>query len=129
VKPTFFFSVPRVWEKIEEKMRLMASQNGAIKSAISGWAKGMGKEGTFAELHGKPTPMCFGLAKTLVYKNVKKALGLDEAKHLMFGAAPLATEIREYFLSLNLFLINGYGMSECAGAHSLSDPKNFDKFD
>jgi long-chain-fatty-acid--CoA ligase ACSBG len=47
----------------------------------------------------------------------------------MFGAAPLSPIIRDYFLSLNIFLINGYGMSECAGAETLSNPENFDKFD
>ncbi len=31
----------------------------------------------------------FGLAKKIVYTNVKKALGLDQAKILMFGAAPM----------------------------------------
>jgi long-chain-fatty-acid--CoA ligase ACSBG len=43
VKPTFFFSVPRVWEKIEEKMKLTASSNGFLKKAIANWAKGLGK--------------------------------------------------------------------------------------
>jgi len=33
----------------------------------------------------------------------------------MFGAAPLSPAIRDYFLTLNMFLINGYGMSECSG--------------
>lgn len=64
-----------------------------------------------------------------MYNNVKKQLGLDKTRFLVFGAAPLSPEIREYFLSLNLFLINGYGMSECAGATALSDPLNFDTFD
>jgi long-chain-fatty-acid--CoA ligase ACSBG len=33
----------------------------------------------------------------------------------LFGAAPLSPEIREYFLQLNMFLVNAYGMSECGG--------------
>jgi hypothetical protein len=40
---------------------------------------------------------------------LKKAIGLDQARFLLFGAAPLAADIRQYFLSLNMFLINGYG--------------------
>jgi len=45
----------------------------------------------------------------VVYDNVKKALGLDKAHTLMYGAAPLSPAIRKYFLSLNMYLISGYG--------------------
>lgn len=47
----------------------------------------------------------------------------------MFGAAPLAPSIRGYFLSLNMFLINTYGMSESTGPETISYPEDFDKFD
>ena len=39
IRPTRFLGVPRVFEKIEEKMREVASQNGAAKAAIFGWSK------------------------------------------------------------------------------------------
>ena len=51
IRPNFFFSVPRVWEKIDEKMKLIAAQNGTMKTLISKWAKGLGRQGTFAESH------------------------------------------------------------------------------
>lgn len=47
----------------------------------------------------------------------------------MFGAAPMANTTREYFLSLNMYLINGYGMSESSGPQTTSDPTNFKEFD
>lgn len=42
VRPTFFFSVPRVWEKIDEKLKEVAAQNGWLATKISTWAKSMG---------------------------------------------------------------------------------------
>ena len=39
-------------------------------------------------------PTGHGLAKSLVYDNVKKALGLEETKYFMYGAAPLSPAIR-----------------------------------
>ncbi|EGR28339.1 hypothetical protein IMG5_177990 [Ichthyophthirius multifiliis] len=127
VKPTFFFSVPRVWEKIEEKMKEVASSNGWLKTQISTWAKGIGILG--AQSRNQNLPFGFGIAKSLVFDNVRKALGLQEATHLMYGAAPLSPTIRQYFLSLNMYLISAYGMSESAGPQCLSDIKNYDVFD
>lgn len=43
IRPTFFFSVPRVWEKIDEKMKAIALSNGFLARSIGSWAKGMGK--------------------------------------------------------------------------------------
>ena len=70
----------------------------------------------------------FKLANILVYKNVTKALGLDECMYFFFGAAPLDPTIRRYFLSLNIFLINGYGMSESTGPQNMTDDSSLDAF-
>lgn len=86
-------------------------------------------EGTLAELQNRPVPFCFSLARKLVYSKVKKNLGLDQAKHFLFGAAPMAAQTREYFLSLNMFLKNAYGMSECSGPETFTDPSTIKKFD
>jgi long-chain-fatty-acid--CoA ligase ACSBG len=42
----------------------------------------------------KPTSLQYKIAKVLVYNNIKKVLGLDQAKYMIFGAAPLAPDIR-----------------------------------
>lgn len=72
------------------------------------------------------TGLCYKLAQTLVYNNVKKALGLDKCKFFLYGAAPMDPKIRSYFLSLNIFLINTYGMSESTGPQNFSDIYTFD---
>lgn len=70
-------------------MRAVAASNGWLKTKISTWAKGIGKEGSIAEDKGLPLPSGFPLAKKVIFHNVKKALGLEEARYLVFGAAPL----------------------------------------
>lgn len=47
----------------------------------------------------------------------------------MYGAAPLSAKTREYFFSLNMYLISGYGMSESSGPQCMSMATNFDKVD
>ena len=54
----------------------------------------MGPQGTFAEYHNLEKPFGWNIAKKVVFNNIKKALGLDEAIHLVFGAAPLSPSIR-----------------------------------
>lgn len=66
------------------------------------------------------------MAKVLVYNNVKKALGLDQCQFFFYGAAPMDPKIRSYFLSLNIFLVNSYGMSESTGPQNFSDIYTFD---
>jgi long-chain-fatty-acid--CoA ligase ACSBG len=41
-RPTYFLAVPRVWEKMEEKLKEIASQRSGLAQSISGWAKGLG---------------------------------------------------------------------------------------
>jgi long-chain-fatty-acid--CoA ligase ACSBG len=57
---------------------------------------------------------------------VKKALGLDKCQFCLFGAAPLDPTIRSYFLSLNIYLVNSYGMSESTGPQNFTDPTSLD---
>lgn len=110
-------------------MRQLERSNGFVKNSISNWAKGIGKSGTYAEANNQATPFCFGVAKSLVYSELRKKVGLDQARNAFFGAAPLSPVTQNYFLSLNIFLINGYGMTECAGGTTYTSPSNFDNFD
>lgn len=60
-------------------------------------------------------PWGWSLANLLVFKNIKKALGFDRCETLLTGAAPIMRETMEYFMSIDLPLIELYGMSECTG--------------
>nr|CAD7573333.1 unnamed protein product [Timema californicum] len=52
VRPTRFIGVPRVWEKIYEKMTRIGSQNGYIKRSIATWAKGHGLQHNLDKMNG-----------------------------------------------------------------------------
>ena len=64
-------TVPRVWEKMEEKMVEVGSKTTGLKRKLADWAKAMGAEGTYAEMNGKPTPFMWSIAKKLIYSKVK----------------------------------------------------------
>ena len=69
-------------------------------------------------------PWGFMLANNLVFKKVRQALGLDRCKACFTGAAPMTRETLEYFMSLNLPLLELYGMSESSGPHTVSLPED-----
>lgn len=54
-QPTIFFGVPRVWEKIREKMVMIGKSNTGIKKAVGMWAKKTGLDFNKAKIGGKKT--------------------------------------------------------------------------
>ena len=87
VRPTIFFGVPRVWEKIQEKMVQVGRSGGAIKKFIASWAKSIGTEHSRRAQYGNDggAPCGYACANKLVFSNVKAALGLDQAKACFTG--------------------------------------------
>lgn len=73
---------------------------------------------------GRP-PLSYHIAKKLVFKKVRKALGLDRCSKCYTGAAPITKDTLEFFLSLDIPLYELYGMSECTGPHTISRPEAF----
>ena len=65
-------------------------------------------------------PWGWMVANRLVFKKIQGMLGLDQCKGMSVGAAPLHPETLEFFLSLNMPLKEGYGMTECTGPHTAS---------
>ena len=114
--PTIFLGVPRVWEKIMEKMQETGKSLTGLKKRISQKAKVVGAKHQI----GKTPSMQWRIFNALVYKKVKKALGLSNCKLFLTGAAPISKQILEYFASLNINIYDIYGMSECSGPMTIS---------
>jgi long-subunit acyl-CoA synthetase (AMP-forming) len=62
-------------------------------------------------MNNKPTPRGWALAKKLVYNKIKEGLGLELCKMCIFSAAPMRESTRRFFLNINIYLYNVYGMS------------------
>lgn len=115
VRPTIFLSVPRVWEKIKEKIKEAANQNNFMLKQLGKWARQHGAQHTIDYVSGKPTSFSFKIANSLIFKQVREAIGLDQCKMLIVTAAPVSKPVLEFFLSLGMPLFNCYGMSETSG--------------
>ena len=65
-------------------------------------------------------PFGLSLARAIVFKKVKVALGLNECRHGFTGAAPMSNETQEFFGSLGVQINEAYGMSESSGVTTWS---------
>jgi long-chain acyl-CoA synthetase len=126
VSPTIIFSVPRIWEKFAEGVKNTLSESKGIRAKLAAWAQRVGKEASALKNKGvEPTGMLalqHKLADRLVFSQVKKALGLSNARYCLTGAAPIAPEIIEFFNSLDVPLMEIYGQSEDCGPTTVSRP-------
>eukprot|EP00922_Rhytidocystis_sp_ex-Travisia-forbesii_P001941 GHVS01002725.1.p1 GENE.GHVS01002725.1~~GHVS01002725.1.p1 ORF type:complete len:632 (-),score=68.33 GHVS01002725.1:79-1974(-) len=123
VRPTWFFAVPRVWEKFEEKIKGVGAQNSGLTKAIGEWAKRVGYEGTYANVvSGQSPPFGYSLAKNMILTKIHKALGLEQTKAFGTGAAPLPVATQRYFMSLGIPICDLFGLSETTGPMTVSMP-------
>ncbi|MCR9129388.1 MAG: long-chain fatty acid--CoA ligase [Alphaproteobacteria bacterium] len=125
-KPTVFFGVPRVWEKMHETLRSRLSEATGTKAKLAAWAMKTSKEWHRLTMDGRsPGPLLNlqkSLADALVLKKIKAALGLDESRLLISGAAPISQEVLWFFAGLDLVLYEGYGQSETSAPTAFSRP-------
>jgi long-subunit acyl-CoA synthetase (AMP-forming) len=125
VRPHFFLGVPRVWEKIQEKIMAAGAKNPPLKKKIAAWARRQGLAGGYAEQQRVAKSPMYAIANALVFKKVRKQLGLDRARIAVTSAAPISRDTLEFFLSLGVPICEVYGMSECTGPATASLPNKY----
>jgi Long-chain acyl-CoA synthetases (AMP-forming) len=123
IRPTIFFGVPRVWEKIEEKMRAVGRSTTGLKKIIVDYAKSVGLYGGYAMQRGEDNSFLYNLFNYLLFSKIKEKLGLDQARLLITAAAPISKETLEYFMSIGMNICECFGMSECSGPQTISLPQ------
>ena len=114
VRPTVFFGVPRVFEKIEESIKKVGKNGGIFVKSIGNWAKKIGLQATLnQQITGDKTiPFGYNVASKIVFNPIRDKLGFDRLSLCVSGAAPIRKETLEYFGSLNIRILDVYGMSE-----------------
>ncbi|XP_063056785.1 long-chain-fatty-acid--CoA ligase ACSBG2-like [Engraulis encrasicolus] len=129
IRPTAFMGVPRVWEKMQEKMKSIGAKSSTVRRKVAAWAKDVGLQTNLNKMDRNGAaarkPLNYRLAKKLVFRKVRKALGLDRCSKCYTGAAPITKDTLEFFLSLDVPVYELYGMSESTGPHTISLPDAF----
>jgi long-chain acyl-CoA synthetase len=128
VRPTFVAAVPRVFEKVHNKVVMGAEESGGLKLKIFRWAMGVGQQvSTLVRGGGRPTgllAMQHGLAHKLVYSKLHERFG-GRLRFFISGSAPLSLEVAEFFHAAGILIAEGYGLTETSAATFVNRPENY----
>jgi long-chain acyl-CoA synthetase len=130
VSPTYFGSVPRIWEKLASTVELRMDDSTRLKRWLYRAAVAVGRRRARAVLARRPVGPGLAAAYRLAYWTVlaplKRRLGFDRTRLAVCGAAPASPELFEFYHALGIPLIEGYGMTESTGVISINrvaDPR------
>ena len=116
LSPTYMFAVPRVLEKFYSRITTAMSEATWIGRKVFDAAMRVGMRRADTLISGEqPTAMLsiqFQLADRIVFRNIKKALGLDRIKGLVSGAAPISRGLLQWFLAMGIPVDEAYGQTE-----------------
>jgi long-chain acyl-CoA synthetase len=128
VKPTIFPSVPRLFEKAHASINAAFATAKGPRRRLLDWALGVGRRAAALRQSGTALPrsleLQLSLADRLVFSKVHARFG-GELRFAVSGGAPLAREVSEFFLSVGILVLEGYGLTECTTASHLNEPQRF----
>ena len=124
VRPSWFFAVPRIWEKLKAGLETMVAgqppeQREATQAAIEAAVRKVR-----LEQQGKEVPedlaQQVARADAEIFSGLRAMLGLDQVEAINVGAAPTPVEVLEFFHAIGLPLAELWGMSETCGAGTVN---------
>jgi long-chain acyl-CoA synthetase len=128
LKPTYFPSVPRIFEKIYTAASSGMEKEGGLKKAIFNWSIEVGKKMRAAERAGrKPGFMLrkqYEFADKQVLSKIRGLFG-GNLRLAVSGAAPISPDILSFFDAAGVLVLEGWGMTETSTAATISKPDDF----
>jgi len=127
-RPTILPAVPRVYEKIHANALGEIERSSSVKRAIGRWALDVGSRTSKFERTGESLPASLRiqgrLADALVFSKVRARLG-GRLRIGISGAAPLGVDVLEFFHSLNMLVVEGYGLTETSSSLAVNEPDDY----
>ena len=123
VQPTAFLAVPRIWEKFYSGVTIALKDATPFQNWMYKRALAIGYRMTDCRLEGKAPSLALRLlnraAYWLVFRNIRRMLGLDRCRIALTGAAPIAPDLIRWYLALGIDMREVYGQTENCGVATL----------
>lgn len=128
LKPTYFPSVPRIFEKIYTAATSAIEKEGGLKKAIFNWSIGVGKKMRETERGGRQPGFLlrrqYKFADEKVLSKIRALFG-GNLRLAVSGAAPINPDILSFFDAAGVLVLEGWGMTETSTAATISKPDDF----
>ena len=115
VRPTVALSVPRLYEKVYDRVRAQAAEGGALRRKLFESAVSFGRRAYAIERDGGDVgPLLkarLALYDRLIFRKLREALG-GQVRFFVSGGAKLGTEVGEFFYAAGIRVVEGYGLTE-----------------
>jgi long-chain acyl-CoA synthetase len=125
VKPTAILTVPRLLERIEERVRKNVTSKGGLSLKIFNWAVAQGEQRRFLKEADKtPGPLLslkLMLAEKLVFSKIKEKLG-GNMKIMISGGGAMPQHVGEFFGNIGVLVCEGYGLTETSPLVTVNEP-------
>jgi len=126
VRPTLFFSVPRLYEKAQTAILEKVAGGSAVKRALFNWALKVGEKARVARNSNQELPPAtrrkWNLASKIVFSKIKVKMGLDRAHFYGSSAAPLPAAVSRFFGAVGMDIFEMFGQTECTGVCNATIP-------
>lgn len=121
VQPTMMSAVPRLLEKIYQKVKQSGKSSKGIKRAIFIWALNLAER---YKIDPSNRTWIYNqklkIADALVYKKIRQTLGAENFDIVVSGAASIQPNINSFFSAIKMPIFEGYGMTECSPVIAVS---------
>ena len=128
VRPTFVAAVPRIFEKIYNKVIGDAKEAGGFKWKVFQWAVSVGKEISHVRQAGRePSGLLAvkdAIATKLVFSKLQDRFG-GRLRYFVSGSAPLNRDVAEFFHAFGILILEGYGLTEAAASNFVNRPNHY----
>jgi len=128
VKPTYFPSVPRIFEKIYTLATSSMEKEGGLKKAIFEWSIRVGGKMREAERAGRRPGFLlrkqYEFADSKVLSRIRALFG-GKLRLAVSGAAPISPDILRFFDAAGVLVLEGWGMTETSTAATISTAEAF----
>lgn len=115
VRPTIFVGVPRIFEKIFQRVKEKTAEKGRLNVSILNWAVDVGKAYARLSIKHSRIPALLGLkhkiADKLIFSKMRAALG-GRIRLLVSGGAALPEDLALIYIGAGIPIVQGYGLTE-----------------